>query len=164
MSNIVLIGMPGCGKSTVGVILAKTLGIGFVDTDLIIQQREKRLLQDIIDTDGIQKFLDCESEAVKTLDCDNSVVATGGSVVFREECMKHLKENGKIFFLNVSLPEIKSRLDNINTRGVAADKSQTIDDIFNQRYPLYEKYADYILDLNNSNVEETVEKICKLLK
>ena len=156
--------MPGCGKSTVGVILAKTLGIGFVDTDLIIQQREKRLLQDIIDTDGIEKFLDCESEAVKTLDCDNSVVATGGSVVFREDCMKHLKENGKIFFLNVSLPEIKSRLDNINTRGVAADKSQTIDDIFNQRYPLYEKYADYILDLNNSNVEETVEKICKLLK
>lgn len=164
MSNIVLIGMPGCGKSTVGVILAKTLGIGFVDTDLIIQQREKRLLQDIIDTDGIRKFLDCESEAVKTLDCDNSVVATGGSVVFREDCMKHLKENGKIFFLNVSLSEIKSRLDNINTRGVAADKSQTIDDIFNQRYPLYEKYADYILDLNNSNVEETVEKICKLLK
>ena len=164
MSNIVLIGMPGCGKSTVGVILAKTLGIGFVDTDLIIQQRENRLLQDIIDTDGIEKFLDCESEAVKSLDCSNCVVATGGSVVFRDECMNHLKENGKIFFLNVSLPEIKSRLDNINTRGVAADKSQTIDDIFNQRYPLYEKYADYILDLNNSNVEETVEKICNLLK
>jgi shikimate kinase len=164
MSNIVLIGMPGCGKSTVGVILAKTLGIGFVDTDLIIQQREKRLLQDIIDTDGIQKFLDCESEAVKSLDCDNCVVATGGSVVFREDCMNHLKENGKIFFLNVSLPEIKSRLDNINTRGVAADKSQTIDDIFNQRYPLYEKYADYILELKNSNIEETVEKICDLIK
>ena len=164
MSNIVLIGMPGCGKSTVGVILAKTLGIGFVDTDLIIQQREKRLLQDIIDTDGIHKFLDCESEAVQSLDCDNCVVATGGSVVFREDCMNHLKENGKIFFLNVSLPEIKSRLDNINTRGVAADKSQTIDDIFNQRYPLYEKYADYILELKNSNVEETVEKICDLIK
>ena len=148
MSNIVLIGMPGCGKSTVGVILAKTLGIGFVDTDLIIQQREKRLLQEIIDSDGIEKFLDCEADAVKSMNCENTVVATGGSVVFREDCMKHLKENGKIFFLNVSLPEIKSRLDNINTRGVAADKSQTIDDIFNQRYPLYEKYADYILDLN----------------
>ena len=164
MSNIVLIGMPGCGKSTVGVILAKTLGIGFVDTDLIIQQREKRLLQEIIDSEGIEKFLDCEADAVKSMNCENTVVATGGSVVFREDCMKHLKENGKIFFLNVSLPEIKSRLDNINTRGVAADKSQTIDDIFNQRYPLYEKYADYILDLNNSNVEETVEKICKILK
>lgn len=164
MSNIVLIGMPGCGKSTVGVILAKTLGIGFVDTDLIIQQREKRLLQEIIDSDGIEKFLDCEADAVKSMNCENTVVATGGSVVFRDDCMKHLKENGKIFFLNVSLHEIKSRLDNINTRGVAADKSQTIDDIFNQRYPLYEKYADYILDLNNSNVEETVEKICNILK
>ncbi len=103
-------------------------------------------------------------EAVKALECENCVVATGGSVVFREDSMNHLKENGKIFFLNVSLPEIKSRLDNINTRGVAAEKSQTIDDIFNQRYPLYEKYADYILDLNNSNVEETVEKICDLIK
>ncbi len=164
MSNIVLIGMPGCGKSTVGVILAKTLGVGFVDTDLIIQQREKRLLQNIIDSDGIEKFLDCECDAIKSLDCENSVIATGGSVVFREESMKHLKENGKVFFLNVSLPEIKNRLDNINTRGVAAEKSQTIDDIFNQRYPLYIRYADYVLDLNNSNLEDTVEKICKILK
>lgn len=164
MPNIVLIGMPGCGKSTVGVVLAKTLGSGFVDTDLIIQQREKRLLQEIIDNDGIEKFLDCECEAIKTLDCENSVIATGGSVVFRKESMIHLKENGKIFFLNVSLPEIKDRLDNINTRGVAADKSQTIDDIFNQRFPLYIEYADYVLDLNNSNVEETVEKICNILK
>ncbi len=164
MSNIVLIGMPGCGKSTVGVILAKTLGIGFVDTDLIIQQREKRLLQDIIDTDGIDRFLDIECEAVKTLDCDNCVVATGGSVVFREEAITHLKNNGKIFFLNVSLSEIKNRLDNISTRGVAAEKNQTIDDIFHERYPLYIKYADYVIELNNSNVEETVEKITKLLK
>ncbi len=164
MSNIVLIGMPGCGKSTVGVILAKTFGIGFVDTDLIIQQREKRLLQDIIDTDGIENFLDIEAESVKTLDCDNSVVATGGSVVFREDAVKHLKKNGKIFFLNVSLSEIKNRLDNISTRGVAAEKSQTIEDIFDERYPLYIKYADYVLDLENSNVEQTVEKISDLLK
>ncbi len=164
MSNIVLIGMPGCGKSTVGVILAKTLGVGFVDTDLIIQQREKRLLQEIIDNDGIERFLDCEEDAIKSLDCENSIVATGGSVVFREESMTHLKKNGKIIFLNVSLDEIKKRLDNISTRGVAADKTQTIDDIYNQRFPLYEKYADYILDLDNSNVEETVEKICNLIK
>ena len=164
MSNIVLIGMPGCGKSTVGVILAKTLGIGFVDTDLIIQQREKCLLQELIDNHGIEKFLDCECEAIKTLDCDNCVIATGGSVVFREESMQHLKENGKIFFLNVSLSEIKSRLDNINTRGVAATKNKSIDDIYNERSPLYLKYADYVLDLKNSNVEQTVEKICNLIK
>ena len=164
MSNIVLIGMPGCGKSTVGVILAKTLGIGFVDTDLIIQQREKRLLQDIIDKEGIDKFLDCEADAVMSVDCDNSVIATGGSVVFRDNSIKHLKKNGKIFFLDVSLDEIKSRLDNISTRGVAAEKSQSIDEIFDQRFPLYVKYADYILKLNNSNVENTVEQICNLIK
>ena len=164
MSNIVLIGMPGCGKSTVGVILAKTLGIGFVDTDLIIQQREKRLLQDIIDKEGIDKFLDCEEDAVMSVDCDNSVIATGGSVVFRDNSIKHLKKNGKIFFLDVSLDEIKSRLDNIRTRGVVAEKSQSIDEIFDQRFPLYEKYADYILKLNNSNVENTVEQICNLIK
>lgn len=164
MSNIVLIGMPGCGKSTVGVILAKTLGIGFVDTDLIIQQREKRLLQDIIDNDGIEVFLDCEAEAVKSLDCDNCVIATGGSVIFREDAINHLKKSGKLFYLNVSLDEIKNRLDNISTRGVAASKEQTIDDIFCERSPLYEKYADYILDLNCSSAERTVEKITKFYK
>ena len=164
MSNIVLIGMPGCGKSTVGVILAKTLGIGFVDTDLIIQQREKRLLQDIIDNDGIEAFLDCEAEAVKSLECENCVIATGGSVIFREDAINHLKKSGKLFYLNVSLDEIKNRLDNISTRGVAASKEQTIDDIFCERSPLYEKYADYILDLNCSSVERTVEKITKFYK
>ncbi len=164
MSNIILIGMPGCGKSTVGVILAKTLGIGFVDTDLIIQQREKRLLQNIIDSDGIEAFLDCEAEAVKSLECENCVIATGGSVIFREDAINHLKKSGKVFYLNVPLDEIKNRLDNISTRGVAASKNQTIDDIFCERSPLYEKYADYILDLKDSSAERTVEKITKFYK
>lgn len=164
MPNIVLIGMPGCGKSTVGVVLAKTLGIGFVDTDLIIQQNEKHLLQEIIDNEGIESFLDCEEKAVLSFDCDNYVVATGGSVIFRENAIDHLKKNGKIIYLNVSLDEIKTRLDNINTRGVAATENQTIDDIYNERSPLYLKYADFVLDLNNSNVEQTVEKICNLIK
>lgn len=164
MSNIVLIGMPGCGKSTVGVILAKTLGIGFVDTDLVIQQREKRLLQNIIDSDGIETFLDCEAEAVKSLECENSVIATGGSVIFREDAINHLKKNGKVFYLNVPLDEIKKRLDNISTRGVAASKEQTIDDIFNERSLLYNKYADYVLDLDGFSAEQTVEKITKFYK
>lgn len=161
MPNIILIGMPGCGKSTVGVILAKTLGVGFVDTDLIIQQREKRLLQNIIDNDGIEKFLDCEAEAVKALDCNNCVIATGGSVIFRPDAMEHLKKNGKVFYLDVPLCEIKERLNNISTRGIAAKKDETVDDIFNERSPLYEKYADVILKLNNCCAELTVEKICK---
>ncbi len=161
MANIILIGMPGCGKSTVGVILAKTLGIGFVDTDLIIQQRENRLLQNIIDTDGIDYFLNCEAEAVKSLDCDNSVIATGGSVVYREDAIEHLKEKGKIIFLDVPLDEIKRRLNNISTRGIAAQKNDTIDDIYNERIALYNKYADIIIKTDGESVEKTVEKICK---
>ncbi len=164
MSNIILIGMPGCGKSTVGVILAKTLGIGFVDTDLIIQQNEKSLLQSIIDTYGIDYFLDCEARAIKSLSYENSVVATGGSVIFREDAIKHLKALGKIIYLNVPLCEIKNRLDNISTRGVAATKNQTIDDVFRERSPLYEKYADVIIDLTDCSVEQAVEKISKILK
>lgn len=162
--NIILIGMAGCGKSTVGVVLAKTLGVGFIDTDLIIQQREKRLLQDIIDSDGIKKFLDTEADAVKSLDCDNCVVATGGSVVFREEAINHLKKNGKIVYLNVPVDEIKRRLNNISTRGIAAEKGKSVDDIFNERVLLYEKYADYVIDSSNSTVEKTVEKICKIFR
>lgn len=164
MSNIILIGMPGCGKSTVGVILAKTLGIGFVDTDLIIQQQEKRLLQDIIDTDGIDYFLDCEAKAVKSLDYDNCVIATGGSVVYREGAIDHLKKNGKIIYLNVPLSEIKKRLNNISTRGIAAQKNDTIDDIYNERVTLYNKYADITLELDGTSVEQAVEKIVKISK
>lgn len=161
--NIVLIGMPGCGKSTVGVILAKTIGVNFIDTDILIQQREGKLLQNIIDTDGIEKFLDCEAAAVKSLDCENSVIATGGSVVFREEAIEHLKKNGKIFYLNVKLDEIKSRLNNISTRGIAAQKGKSVDEIYKEREQLYKKYADYILDLENSSVEQTIEKILNTL-
>lgn len=164
MSNIVLIGMPGCGKSTIGVILAKTIGVGFVDTDLIIQQRENRLLQDIIDTDGIEAFLDCEENAVKTVDCDNTVIATGGSVVYREDAINHLKKNGKIFYLNVPLDEIKKRLNNISTRGIAANKNDSIENIFIEREPLYKKYADVIVDLTDKTVEQSVEEICKKIK
>ena len=162
MENIILIGMPGCGKSTVGVILAKTLGIGFVDTDLIIQQCENRLLQNIIDTDGIDFFLNCEADAVKSLDCDNCVVATGGSVVYREDAILHLKKNGKIVFLDVPLDEIKRRLNNINTRGIAAKKNKSIEDIYNERIALYNKYADVIIKTDGESVEKTVEKICKI--
>lgn len=162
MANIILIGMPGCGKSTVGVILAKTLGIGFVDTDLIIQQRENRLLQNIIDTDGIDFFLNCEAEAVKSLYCDNCVIATGGSVVYREEAIQYLKSNGKIIFLDVPLDEIKRRLNNINTRGIAAKKNKSIEDIYNERIALYNKYADVIIRTDGESVEKTVEKICKI--
>lgn len=161
--NIVLIGMPGSGKSTVGVILAKSLGVDFVDTDLIIQRRENRLLQDIIDKDGIEYFLDRECEAVLSFNGDNAVVATGGSVIFRDEAMNHLKENSKVIYLDVPVDELKHRLSNIKTRGVAAKKGETVEDIYRERNELYKKYADITIDANSLSCEQTVDIICEKL-
>lgn len=162
--NIVLIGMPASGKSTIGVLLAKTIGVGFVDTDLLIQQREHRLLQEIIDTDGIGYFLDTECAAVLDLDCQNTVIATGGSVVFRAAAMQKLRQNGTVVFLDVSLQTVKRRLNNIKTRGVAADKGQSIDEIFYERLPYYRKYADIVLPADGKTFEETVSDLIEILK
>ncbi len=162
--NIVLIGMPASGKSTIGVLLAKTIGVGFVDTDLLIQQREHRLLQEIIDTDGIGYFLDTECAAVLDLDCQNTVIATGGSVVFRAAAMQKLRQNGTVVFLDVSLETVKRRLNNIKTRGVAADKGQSIDEIFYERLPYYRKYADIVLPSDGKTSEETVSDLIEILK
>lgn len=162
--NIVLIGMPGSGKSTVGVILAKSLGVDFIDTDLLIQRRENRLLQDIIDKDGIDFFLDREREAVLSVSSDNAVIATGGSVIFREDAMLHLKKSGTVIFLDVSVNELERRLSNIKTRGVAAEKGETVKDIYNKRISLYKKYADISVDANSLSCEETVNIICETLK
>lgn len=162
--NIILIGMPGSGKSTVGVILAKSLGVDFIDTDLLIQHREKRLLQDIIDKDGIEYFLDRECDAVLNTSCDNAVIATGGSVIFREEAMLHLKKNGTVIFLDVSVKELERRLSNIKTRGVAAEKGETVEDIYNKRFSLYKKFADISIDADSLSCEQTVNIICEKLK
>lgn len=161
--NIVLIGMPGSGKSTVGVILAKSLGVDFIDTDLLIQRREKRLLQDIIDNDGIDVFLDIECKTILEHNSDNAVVATGGSVIFRDEAMKHLKSNGKVIFLDVPVNELKNRLSNIKTRGVAAKKGETVEEIYKERFELYKKYADIYIDANSLTCEQTVNLICEKL-
>lgn len=163
MKNIVLIGMPASGKSTVGVVLAKTLGMGFVDTDLVIQQREGRLLQDIIDSDGLTAFLSAEENAILSLDCKNSVIATGGSAVFGEKAMEKLRENGVVVFLDVPLEALIKRLDNIKTRGIAAKKGQSVELILKERFPLYKKYADFTISVQNENVETTVEKIISSL-
>ena len=164
MKNIVLIGMPASGKSTIGVVLAKTLGIGFVDTDLIIQQREKRLLQDIINNDGLEKFLDCERDAILSQNYKNSVVSTGGSAVFRDEAMQYLKNEGVIVFIDVDLETLEKRLKNIKTRGVAAAAGQSVEDIYNERIALYRKYADITLKVESENVEQSVEKLINIIK
>lgn len=159
--NIILIGMPGSGKSTVGVILAKSLGVDFIDTDLLIQRREKRLLQDIIDKDGIDFFLDRERDAILSVKEENAVIATGGSVILREEAMTHLKRLGTVIFLDVSVNELQKRLSNIKTRGVAAEKGESVNDIYNKRFSLYKKYADFTVDADALSCEQTVNTICK---
>ncbi|MBQ5996063.1 MAG: shikimate kinase [Clostridia bacterium] len=161
--NIVLIGMPASGKSTVGVVLAKTLGMGFVDTDLIIQSRQGELLQNIIDTDGLEKFLDCERDAILSVDADNCVISTGGSAVFRDEAMTFLKKNGVTVYLDVPAEILKKRLCNITTRGIAAKREQSIEEILSEREALYKKYADITLRVENENVEKTVERLVDIL-
>lgn len=163
MKNIVLIGMPGAGKSTVGVILAKILGYEFVDSDLVIQREEKKLLKDIIEEKGVDGFIEVENRVNASLNTDKAVIATGGSVVYGAEAMEHLKEIGTVVYLKLSYEVIDSRLSNIKGRGVVLRDNQNLKDLYNERVPLYEKYADYVIDEDSLTIEETVEKIANLI-
>lgn len=159
MNNIILVGMPSCGKSTVGVVLAKTMNKGFVDTDILIQQREGRTLQDIINTCGNDYFHQVEEAVLLDFDGQNYVVATGGSAIYFDRAMDKFKENGKIIYLKVSLDTVLKRLNNIKTRGVTLAKGQTLGDLYHQRVPLYEKHADVIIEADGMSVEQVVERI-----
>ena len=161
MNNIVLIGMPGCGKSSAGVLLAKTLEKDFVDTDLLIQKCEGMSLQEIIDTRGNAYFRDVEDAVLMSL--DNYVVATGGSAVYCHAAMEKFRQDGDtIVYIKVTAPEIIKRLSNIKTRGVTLAPGQTIEDLYNERVPLYEKEADIIVETEGLDLEETVTKIAKV--
>ncbi len=146
MGNVTLIGMPGSGKSTVGVLLAKFLGYGFLDVDLVIQQQQGALLQDILDRRGVAAFLDAEEAAVLGLQCDDTVIAPGGSAVCRERSALHLKELGPVVYLHVELEELQRRIQNMSTRGIAMEPGQTLADVMAYRAPLYDKYADITVD------------------
>ncbi len=146
MGNVTLIGMPGSGKSTVGVLLAKFLGYGFLDVDLVIQQQQDALLQEILDRRGVAAFLDAEEQAVLGLQCDEHVIAPGGSAVCRERAALHLKELGPVVYLRVELEELQRRIQNLSTRGIAMEPGQTLADVMAMRAPLYDKYADLIID------------------
>ncbi len=159
--NIILIGMPGCGKSTCGVLVAKALCKSFVDTDLLIQSAEGRPLQEIIEKKGNDYFKEIEEKILVKSDFQNSIIATGGSAVYYESAMNHFKENGKIIYLKISLDEMLSRIKNIKTRGILLKNGETIEEMFEKREGLYEKYADVIIDCNNTDIEKTVENICK---
>ena len=163
MDNIILIGMPGSGKSTVGVLLAKTLGYGFLDTDLTIQQREGALLQEILDQRGLEAFLNAEEAAICSVACSETVIAPGGSAVCREGAIVHLKELGTVVYLRVSLEELEGRISNMSSRGIALSPGQTLADVYNYRSPLYEKYADLTVDADGQTLEETVAAVLRAL-
>ncbi len=146
MNNVILIGMPGCGKSTVGVLLAKNLGYSFIDSDLLIQQKEGRKLQDILNTDGIEYFGRLENEVNGSLDLIQTVVATGGSAVYWPESMAHLKSLGTVVYLKVPFEEIEKRIQNFESRGIVVPEGKTFYDVFLERSALYEKYADIVIE------------------
>lgn len=157
--NIVLIGMSGAGKSTLGVLLAKALGMDYVDTDIVIQQHEGRLLQDIIDHDGIEYFLKVEEKIVSELKLRNCIISTGGSVVYSEKAMNVLKQGGQIIYLHVPFEEISMRLTNITSRGIVIKKGNSLRDVYEERLPLYMKYSDKTLDCSNKDIEHCVSDI-----
>lgn len=163
MNNIVLIGMPASGKSTTGVILAKILRYAFLDTDLLLQERTGRGLQEMIDTDGIEAFNALEESVVLSVRAERTVIATGGSVVYSERAMEHLRAGGKVVYLKLGCEQIERRLDNILTRGVVMSPGQTLRDVYDERISLYEKYADVTADADTDSIERTAENIIKQL-
>lgn len=163
VDNIILIGMPGAGKSTVGVVLAKMLGYEFLDTDLLIQKREGDLLQHLLDTAGQEKFLDLEADAICSVDCRRTIIAPGGSAVYRPRAIEHLRRLGTVVYLRLSLDEISRRLENLSSRGVAMGPGQTLADLYAFRTPLYEKYAHVIVDAEGQTLEQTLESVRRAL-
>lgn len=162
-NNIILIGMPGAGKSTVGVVLAKKLGYAFIDSDLIIQSREGQLLHEIISERGVEAFWKTEEEANLSIDASRTVVATGGSVVYGSSAMEHFGQIGTIVYLKLSCGEIAHRLGDLHERGVTLREGQGLDELYAERLPLYEKYADITVDCDGLSIREIVEKIFDLV-
>ena len=162
--NIILIGMPGAGKSTVGVVLAKKLGFSFLDSDLVIQSREGKLLHEIIGEQGIEKFWTVEEEANLSIDVRRTVIATGGSVIYGGRAMEHLGKIGVIVYLKLSCGEIARRLGDLNERGVTLREGQNLEMLYEERIPLYEKYADITVECEHLGIREVVENISQKMK
>ena len=162
--NIILIGMPASGKSTIGVILAKLMGYDFTDTDLLLQKKHGRKLKDLIRQYGSSSFLDMEAEVCRSLDLTNTVIATGGSVIYRDYAMQHLKSLGTVVYLEVPLPELEKRLHNMKARGVVLEEGQKLEDLYAERCVLYQAYADVVVSEGTNSLEQTVHQIYESLK
>lgn len=161
--NIVLIGMPWSGKSTVGVLLAKRLSRGFVDTDVRIQAAERRRLQQIIGADGLDAFRRLEEQYILGLDCRGAVIATGGSVVYSAPAMAHLKQTGVCVYLELPLGTLQERADSVDSRGLVRAPGQTLEDLYRERRPLYQRYADIALPCEGLGHDAVAEAICARL-
>ncbi len=158
-NNVVLIGMPGAGKSTVGVVLAKVMGKRFVDSDLVIQENTGQLLHELITKHGLDGFLKIENKINAELQMSNSIIATGGSVIYGTEAMEHLKKNGYVVYLKLTLDSLTDRLGNLQKRGVVLKEGQGLKELYEERVPLYEKYADMVLDCEGKTIRKIAEEI-----
>ena len=163
VKNVVLIGMPGAGKSTIGVVLAKNLGISFMDSDLVIQEQEGKKLHELISEHGLEGFIEIEDRVNASLQPKKAVIATGGSVVYGKNAMEHLNEIGTVIYLKLSYESIEDRLGDLTERGVVLRESKTLKDLYEERVPLYEKYANIVIDCDEKNIREIVTEIAKRL-
>ncbi len=159
--NIILIGMPGAGKSTVGVVLAKRLGYQFVDSDLVIQDKYGELLHQLIEKYGVEGFWKIENDVNAALDLHKCIIATGGSAVYGKEAMEHLQEIGTVVYLKLPFEDIAERLGDLNARGVTIKPGQTLEDLYAERIPLYEKYAQVVVDCKEKQLREIVTEVAQ---
>ncbi len=159
LDNITLIGMPASGKSTVGVLLAKRLGYSFVDVDIIIQEQEGRLLKEIIEEEGQEGFMEVENRINAGIDVHHSIISPGGSVIYGKEAIEHLKDISIVVYLKLSYEDLKERLGNLVDRGVVLKEGMTLRDLYEERVPYYEKYADITIDETGFDAGQIVDKL-----
>lgn len=163
-SNIVLIGMPGSGKSTIGVLLAKRLGLGFIDTDLLIQQEAGRTLQAIVDHEGYQALRRIEEQVLLKLEVQHQVISTGGSAVYSEQAMQHLKTDAVVVFLDIPLDIMLERIGDYSSRGISRRPGQSLEDLFTERFGLYSRWADIVIECVGRNHDEVCEAVVSALE
>ena len=163
MDNISLIGMPGSGKSSVGIRLARALGCRFLDVDRLIEEQEGKPLQEVLDEQGTEAFLDTEGRVIQSIQCHHTIIAPGGSCVCRREAMEHLRKLGTVVYLSLSFDHVVSRIHNLATRGIALEPGQTLQDVYDYRVPLYEKYAHLTVAADGQSLADTVETVRQTL-